>query len=354
LYPDDPQNLLPLGTFIPVALDQDVVTTDLAQLVWVTVEQDVYFRRQLQLPKGVVRLRGTAATRPVQDCVDLYFDVAVFADGTELPLAGQGYSAYDPRWPDRYQVRGVPGILVQTPLWVTLSSVFLSSLNAASAYFTDAFAPQNNQFSSTGSKIAQAPEALGAASAHGATNALSQKLLDNLAQYRPYVKLQKGQPLFVQLLRTVDLSKRRVNGFAAAQAADRELQIARARQAYGDNAGAVLDKGTVLGVDPSKYPEYDARHDATLLADPQAAAAADPALVRDLSASGASGPPANAANNPFGIFSTGTLTGGAGLTGPNAGTNPSGGRVAAPSLNLNGNRSISLSPAPTGSGLTGP
>lgn len=235
------RNLLPLGTFIPCVLESDVITTDLNSTVWAMVVLDVTFRRQLQLPKGLVKLRGKTGSEPVQNMVDIYFDAMVFSDGTELPIAGFAYAAFDPRFPNRFKVRGVPGEMIVPPLYVKLQGlVYSAALGASDAYIQN-YANQNttipNTFTTvptinpvTGQveNVIQQQQGLPVNNNIGGTVALSagqaalsewvQEAKNDLEKYRPYVVVEKGTPIFVQLEETVDVSKRKVNGVAIAQA----------------------------------------------------------------------------------------------------------------------------------------
>ena len=138
-------NILPMGTFIPCVLESDVVTTDLSSHIWATVVLDVTFRRQLQLPKGLVRLRGKTATEPVQNMVDIHFDVMLFSDGTELPISGFAYAAFDPRYPNRFKVRGVPGEMVVPPYYVELKRLLAAGLVSASDAFIQNYINENTE-----------------------------------------------------------------------------------------------------------------------------------------------------------------------------------------------------------------
>ena len=235
------KNLLPMGTFIACILESDVITTDLNSHVWATVVLDVTFRRQMQLPKGLVRLRGRTAAEPVQNMVDIHFDVMLFSDGTELPINGFAYATFDPRYPNRFKVRGVPGEMIVPPLYVKLQGlVYAAALGASDAYiqnYINENTTQPNTFRTqpvidpvTGQTSTVISESVGnpVNSNIGGTVALSagQGALEewvteaktDLEKYRPYVVIQKGTPVFVQLDETVDVSKRKVNGVAIAQA----------------------------------------------------------------------------------------------------------------------------------------
>lgn len=235
------RNLLPMGTFIPCVLESDIITTDLSSNVWATVVLDVTFRRQLQLPKGLVRLRGKTASEPVQNMVDIHFDVMLFSDGAELPINGFAYATFDPRYPNRFKVRGIPGEMIVPPLYLKLQGlVYSAALGASDAYIQN-FANENtttpNTFTTvpyvdpvtgqTQSVITQEQgnpvnnrigETVGLSAAQGALEEWVTQAQKDLEKYRPYVVVEKGTPIFVQLDETVDVAKRTINGVAIAQA----------------------------------------------------------------------------------------------------------------------------------------
>lgn len=236
------KNLLPLGTYIPCVLESDVITTDLNSNVWATVVLDVTFRRQLQLPKGLVRLRGKTASEPVQNMVDIHFDVMLFSDGTELPINGFAYATFDPRFPNRFKVRGIPGEMIVPPLYVKLQGlVYSAALGASDAYIQNYInenttipnnfttVPTINPVTGQVENVIQQQQGMPVNNNIGGTVALSagqaaleewvEEAKQDLEKYRPYVVIEKGTPIFVQLEETVDVSKRSVNGVARAEAA---------------------------------------------------------------------------------------------------------------------------------------
>jgi Bacterial conjugation TrbI-like protein len=240
------KNLLPLGTFIPCVLDGDVVTSDLSSYVWVNVVLDVTFRRQMQLPKGLVRLRGKTATEPVQNVVDIYFDTMVFSDGTELPISGSAYAAFDPRYPTRYKTRGVPGEMIVPPYYVKLKSLLYAAAYGASQAYVQNFIAQNTTTPSTFTTVptinpttgqassviqqvqgqpynSQIGATVGLSAAQSALQQLNQDTQKDLEKYKPYVIVEKGTPLFVQLDKTVNVGDRRINGTAIARAEEAQL-----------------------------------------------------------------------------------------------------------------------------------
>ena len=266
---NSPANMLPLGTFIPVTLDQDVISTDLQATVWATVATDVTFRRQLQIPLGLAKLRGRTATQPVQNLLDIVFDVMVFSDGSELPIQGFAYSAFDIRYPDRFQVRGVPGELVTPPMYTKLLSLILAAGTGASDAYIQNYLNENTSTSSTFTTVPQIDpntgqvtntlqqtqgqpvnSQIGASIALGAAQSgaeeLAAMLQKDLDKYQPYVKIQKGYPLFVQLESTVNIAERQSNGFAIK--AEEEANS----KAKGDQ--------TARSGDPDTYPPGDARY----------------------------------------------------------------------------------------------
>ena len=108
-----PVNILPpftlpipavfMGNFIVVGAGADT-----AQRVTAYVEQDVYFRNRLQLPRGAMLIGKSAGTRDL-DMVDVTFDFIQFPDGTMVPIKGQAYQPFSPEMPDGYLMRGVVG-----------------------------------------------------------------------------------------------------------------------------------------------------------------------------------------------------------------------------------------------------
>lgn len=233
-------NLLPLGTFVPCVLDGDIVTSDLTSHVWANVVLDVTFRRQLQLPKGLVRLRGQTATQPVQDVVDVIFDTMVFSDGTELPMSGFAYGAFDPRYPHRFRTRGIPGELIIPPLFIRLQGLLYTAALGASEAYVQNYVNENTQTQTTYTPVPivnpttgettyqivqnqgqpvnnQIGGTIGLGAAQGALEELVGRAQDDLDKYRPYLIVEKGTPFYVQLDTTLDLSKRRVNGTAIAR-----------------------------------------------------------------------------------------------------------------------------------------
>lgn len=273
-------NLLPMGTFIPCVLESDIVTSDLTSHVWATVVLDVTFRRQLQLPKGLVKLRGKTASEPVQNMVDIYFDVMLFSDGTELPIEAFAYAAFDPRYPTRFKVRGVPGEMIVPPLYVKLQSlVYAAALGASDAYIqnyinentttpnTFTTVPQINPVTGQVSSVIQQQQGQPVNNAIGDTIALSagqsaledlaEKAKEDLEKYRPYVIVEKGTPIFVQLDKTLNVSKRMMNGVEVAKALEAEMAATGKRPtAPGSNIFAPGDaRAQYTGSRPSGQNE---------------------------------------------------------------------------------------------------
>jgi hypothetical protein len=263
-----PTNILPLGTFLPAVLDADVITTDLQPYVWATLATDVTFRRQLQLPLGLVKIRGKAAREPVQNLLDVVFDVMVFSDGTELPIQGFAYSAFDIRYPDRFRVRGIPGKLVTPPLYVTLTSMLLQAGLGASDAFIQNYLNEQTTTDSTFNTVPSVDPttgqvttvlqqsqgqpvnnnigaSVGLSAAQAAAEQLAGIVGEKLEEYRPYVKVEKGYPFFIQLDSTINISDRKINGFAI-KAAEEE----KARRS----------DGTARAGEPDQFPPGDARY----------------------------------------------------------------------------------------------
>lgn len=266
------QNFLPLGTYIPAILLEDIITTDLQQYVTVSVAQDVTFRKRLQLPKGAVSLRGRVAAEPVQNVVDIHFDVMIFADGTELPCSGVAYSALDIRYPDRFRTRGVPGEIVTPPLYVKAKALYYTALAGGLESYLEDTQNQTPISNGRGDIVINPPPDSGnfqeffgernpryveRALARGTAdtvNLIKDDLQADLEKYRPYLKIEKGTPFFIQLEQTVNLDARTVNGLAKAQERERQLQ-----QSTG-----------LRSLDPNlSYPPGDARATYQPLLNPQ-------------------------------------------------------------------------------------
>lgn len=247
------RNFLPLGTFIPCVLDGDIVTSDLASHVWANVVIDVTFRRQLQLPKGLVKLRGKTALEPTQDVVDVMFDTMVFSDGTELPIMGFAYAAFDPRYPHRFRTRGIPGEIIVPPMWVKLQSLILSAALGASDAYIQNYINENTSTPSTwvnqpvinpttGQVTTQMVQqqgqpvnnqigaTIGLSAAQSALEDLVQTVQRDAEKYKPYLIVEKGTPFFIQLDSTVNIDSRRVNGYALFKEEEMRRNIELAKQ----------------------------------------------------------------------------------------------------------------------------
>lgn len=275
------QNFLPLGTYIPVVLLEDIVTNDLQQYVTVSVAQDVTFRKRLQLPKGAVMLRGKVGKEPVQDVVDVHFDVMIFADGTELPCSGIACSALDIRTPDRFRTRGIPGEVVTPPLYTKAKALYYTAIaGGLKSYLEDSSAqgPSSQGFGQitinppAGSGNYQDyfggrnPDYIQRAIVSGTKDTIDlikDDLQSDMDKYRPYLKVEKGTPLFIQLEQTVNLNARAVNGLAKAQERERQI-INQGGVAYANNQ--------------TYYPPGDARANQNPLVNPQLSARAGPVL----------------------------------------------------------------------------
>jgi len=263
-------NLLPLGTFIPCVLDGDVVTTDLTSHVWANVVLDTTFRRQLQLPKGIVKIRGKTASEPVQNLVDIFFDTMVFSDGTELPISGFAYAALDPRFPNRFKARGIPGKMIVPPYFVKLQSLIYSAALGASDAYIQNYLNENTTTQSTFTTVPtidpntgqvsnqiqqtqgqpvnnQIGATIGLSAGQAALEDLVTEAKKDLEKYRPYVTIEKGTPLYVQLDTTVDVNTRKINGTAIAKEAELQRNLALSAK------GVPMPKTTEI------YPPGDAR-----------------------------------------------------------------------------------------------
>lgn len=249
------KSFLPLGTFIPCVLDGDIVTSTLTSNVWANVVIDVTFRRQLQLPKGLVKLRGKTAMEPTQDVVDIVFDTMVFSDGTELPISGFAYAAFDPRYPHRFRTRGVPGEIIVPPMWIKFQSLILSAALGASDAYIQNYIAENTTTPSTWTSIpvttttgnttttttqmvqnqgqavnGQIAATVGLSAAQQALTQLVTMITADAEKYKPYLIVEKGTPLFVQLDATVDVGTRRLNGFAISKDAEMRKNIELSKQ----------------------------------------------------------------------------------------------------------------------------
>lgn len=263
------QNFLPLGTYIPAVLLEDVITTDLQQYVTVSVADDVTFRKRLQLPKGAVMLRGRVGREPVQNVADIFFDVMIFADGTELPCAGVAYSALDIRYPDRFRTRGLPGEIITPPLYIKAKALYYTALaGGLESYLEDSSTQQAGSGDITinppeSSKSYQDyfgqknPQYVQRALARGTVdtlNVIKDDLQADLEKYKPYVKIEKGTPLFIQLEQTVNLNARAVNGLAKAQEREKNMMA---------TTGIPISDPTL------RYPPGDARAGYQAMLNPQ-------------------------------------------------------------------------------------
>jgi hypothetical protein len=173
--------------------------------------------------------------------VDIHFDVMLFSDGTELPINGFAYATFDPRYPTRFKVRGIPGEMIVPPLYVKLQGlVYSAALGASDAYIQN-YANENTSTPSTFTTVPTINPITGQMESViqeqqgqpinnniGGTVALSagqaaltewvEEAKKDLEKYRPYVVIEKGTPIFVQLEETVDVSRRMVDGVAIAEA----------------------------------------------------------------------------------------------------------------------------------------
>lgn len=200
-------NSVPTGTSIPVVMAGNAFSSSLRQRVWAITERDVYFRRQLQLPKGVM-LGGFIAQEPTRDLIDVTFDIMVFPDGTELAFSGFAKNPKVPGRPFLEGVRGLYGEFVDTPLTVELLPILArfgkgwgeSSVENAGTIIVDG-KPEER------SNSQRVTEGVGAA-----FDRIETRLDNYLQRFEPYVMLKKGQPFLIELESTVDFSKRRLAG----------------------------------------------------------------------------------------------------------------------------------------------
>lgn len=263
------KNFLPMGTFIPCVLDGDIVTSTLTSSVWANVVIDVTFRRQLQLPKGLVKIRGTTAIEPTQDVVDVVFDTMLFSDGTELPISGFAYAAFDPRYPHRFRTRGIPGEIIVPPMWIKFQSLVLAAALGASDAYIQNYIAENSNSSSTWTPISvpngtngttttwaqtqgnqvnnQIWPTIGLTAAQGALTLLVNDISKDAEKYKPYLIVDKGTPFFIQLESTVDIDSRRINGYAISKDEELKRNIELAKQ------------GVPMPDNKQIYPPGDAR-----------------------------------------------------------------------------------------------
>jgi type IV secretory pathway VirB10-like protein len=228
------KNILPRGTFIACVLDADINTTDLQSRVCANVVLDVTFRRQLQLPQGLVKMYGTTSREPVQNRADIVFDTILFSDGTELPISGFAYAAMDPRYPDKYKTRGIPGEVIVPPMYTTLLNLIYTAGQGTAEGYAQAFTQGNTSTTTQGNvsttttsrPISPGALALATAGKETATELLAQAKAD-LAKYKPYVVIEKGTPFFIHIDKTVDVDDRRINGVELAKQEQEEALAAR-------------------------------------------------------------------------------------------------------------------------------
>jgi hypothetical protein len=214
-------NSVPTGTNIPVVLLQDVVSTTRSQHIWVQVAQEVTFRNQVQLPKGV-RIRGSSAGS-IREMVDITFDLMVFPDGTELEFDAVGINGFDPRFPNMYKLQGVTGKYIVPPVWTKLLPIFIESAIGYSDNNREYRQPQGDNtvingedsgVSGESSNPSDGPddEERGYEAVNSAAEMLGDMVIEDLQRYQPYVRLNRGQSFFVQTGSTVDFSLRSLGG----------------------------------------------------------------------------------------------------------------------------------------------
>ena len=283
---DDIPNFLPLHVApIPCVLVDNIKTGQLKQRVRTLICQDVVFAYRIQLRAYSAMLLGEVASEPVGDTLDIHFDTMVFADGSELPISGTAYSAEDPRYPGEGNHRGIHGTLVTPPLYTQILSWLGNAAEAGlQQYLADSQnlqpsygygAANNSQFPSgaqtgttttttvtdptTGKQTVTTTQNFSApnnlnpnyrsriavAAGSSAASQLNDELQAQLQKYKPYVTVDRGYPLWVDLDQTININARRLNGVMHAQLTESEAQ----------NKGLPLPQ-------PANYPPGDARDNA--------------------------------------------------------------------------------------------
>jgi hypothetical protein len=294
---DDVPNFIPQHVCpIPCILEDNIKTGALKQRVRALICQDVIYAYRIQLRAYSAMLVGEVASEPIGDTLDIHFDTIIFADGAELPISGTAYSPEDPRYPGEGNHRGVHGRLVTPPLYTKiLSWLGNAAENGLQQYLNDSQEQQpsygygaanNSQFPSgaqtgttttttvtdptTGKQTVtqtqnfSAPNNLNpnyrariaVAAGSSAASQLNQELQNTLQKYKPYVTVDRGYPVWVDLDQTINIGARRINGVMHAQMTEAEAE-------------------GKLGVLPKQpyYPPGDARdNSAEQVANPQLSA----------------------------------------------------------------------------------
>jgi hypothetical protein len=250
-------NFLPLHAVrIPCTLIDNIRTGQLKQSCRALVCQDVVFAHRIQLRAYTAMFSGEVASQPVGDTLDIHFNTLIFVDGSELPISGSAYSPEDPRYPGAGSQRGIHGILHTPPLYTQILS-FLGNAaqtgmqqylqdsqnnpnfygygstsqlpNAAQTVQTTTVQNGNTQTTTT---AYSAPNSLnpnwrtraGIAVADSGVSQLNQELQEKMQEYKPYVTVDRGYPLWVDLDQTINIGARRLNGVVRAQLTEDEMQ----------------------------------------------------------------------------------------------------------------------------------
>jgi hypothetical protein len=201
-------NSVPTGTPINVVLVNNVISSSLRQRVWAITVQELVFRRQVQLPRGVM-FGGHASSSPVRDMLDVTFDIVVFPDGTELSFSGHAVNVYNPSRPGLEGMRGLVDLYREPPLWSQFAPVLIEAVMG----YTDVAYPENMVVSSSGEQTVSS-RVQGNKAIHSSAAILKSQILGYLERYAPYVHLRKGLPFSVVMDSTVDFSKRQLGGFS--------------------------------------------------------------------------------------------------------------------------------------------
>ncbi|OAM91540.1 hypothetical protein OH491_23930 [Termitidicoccus mucosus] len=200
-------NSVPTGTRLAVCLVNNVISSSLDQRVWAVTTQELVFRRQVQLPRGVM-LGGSTGGSPVRNQLDVVFDLMVFPDGTELPISGFAVNAYNPLYPGVEGMRGLVDLYIEPPeiqQWLPIL------LEAVSGYTNVAFAEGTVVRSETGVPMVD-PRVQFNKAINSSVAMMKSRIFSYLEKYTPYVHLRKGMPFYVEVMSTVDFSKRQLGG----------------------------------------------------------------------------------------------------------------------------------------------
>lgn len=247
-------NFIPLHAVkIPCILLDNIKTNQLKQHINVAVCQDVVFAHRIQMRAYTAVITGEVAATPVGDTLDIHFDTIVFSDGTELPISGTAYSPEDPRYPGQAGYRGIHGTLVTPPLYTQILSFLGNAATAGMQQYLNSSQTQNSiygygstqqfpngqqgststtttvtngnqttttestQYSPLNSLNPNWKAQVGVATAESATNQLNQALQEKMQEYKPYVFVRAGTPIWIDLDQTINLNARRLNGVLHAQ-----------------------------------------------------------------------------------------------------------------------------------------